>query len=245
MKKLLVLTLFLPAISFAGTITTSFNPLGTITYSSGTAAAGGGGTGITFDATSSSNTVGISGGTTFNLTIGSCSYRFLAVACGGSFDTTTATVGGNSMTVSTRTILGQGWIIYTYVAPPSGSQSIALAWTNALSRPCAAASFCGVNQSTPIDVSTATFNFPDAGNSSATLVTTASGDALFDIVTTADNTNIPATTQSGQTAIFTSLTYSMGISTRAVTTAGSYDMGWSNLPTNPHSTGVLAIKAAP
>lgn len=35
--------LFLPVISFAGTITTSFNPLGTITYSSGTAVSGGGG----------------------------------------------------------------------------------------------------------------------------------------------------------------------------------------------------------
>lgn len=178
---------------------------------------------------------------------------FLAVGCGNtSGDVVTAmTVGGNAMTLSTQ-VPNVGTTensIWTYVGPSAGSQNISATIDSGVTNRtgCIAASWSGVKQTSTVDVATATVNYPAAGSmSTSTLTTSGLNEAIFDVVF--DNNNeIPAPTQSGQTAIAVvqkGTSWVIGASSRTAATAGTYDMGWFVTQT-PHSTSAIAIKPAP
>lgn len=247
MNKFLVALLFLPSFVYGGTITTSFSPLGTITISSGTAIP----TGIIFDASASSAPNAGSSPLVFAITIGSGNNRFIAVGCGNTAgdNVTAVTVGGNAMTLSTSIAnSGTAASVWTYIAPASGSQNISATIDSGVSNRtgCIAASWTGVAQSVAVDMSTATYNYPAGSMSTSTLTTASLNEALFDVVMDINN-DVPAPTQSNQTAIAVvphGSSWVVASSSRTLTTAATYDMGWY-VTQNPHATGSIAIKPAP
>lgn len=251
MKKLLLM-LFIPGISFAGTITTSFSApgAGTIIFSSG-AVSGGSAQTIAFDTISASGFVSGSSPLTWNHTIGSGSNRFLAVGCGTYVaDTVTGiTVGGNAMTLQHITgMAGQVQAaIYTYINPPSGVQAIAVSASSGISNrvKCGAISWTGVNQSVGVDISTGQINTVGAGVQASTITTTVANDILFDFVSD-DNTGETISPSAGQAQQFHDDGSGPTVfgSTMTATTAGNYRMGWSVVNTNS-AQSVIAVKPGP
>lgn len=249
MKKLLFGLLFVPCLAHAGTITTAFNPLGTITFSSGTAAAAG----VAVDSKTSNGGFGGGSPLTWNMTL-SGSNRYLVVSC-GYFQTanyvSSVTVGGFQMTQSTGFYDGsvsRGVVMYTYVAPPTGSQSL-VATIGAGAGitgnvECIAVSFTGVNQSNPIDTSTANFHIPGGGTNTVTWTTTVDNSMLLD-VQSSDIDSIPLVPGAGQTAQLqlNGAANVTGVSTKPTTTAGSQTMTWTSVDTGIQAA--IAIRPAP
>lgn len=237
MKKLFVLFL-LSSPCVAGTITTNYSPLGTITISSGTAAA----TNIAFDAQSNSGFVSGGSPLTWNHTLGG-SANFIAVGCATriSDEVSGVTVGGAAMTKSTDTFSGtaERTFIFTKASPATGTQSIAAATTSGISDrvKCGAVSWSGVSG---VDVSTGTRN-SGGGVQVNTLVTTVANAVLFDVVSDG-NTSESITAQSGQSQFWSEGTgwTTLG-STRAVTTAASYNLEWQVVNT-PSCQSSIAVK---
>lgn len=249
MRRIWYFVILLPSLATAGTRTQYFSPLSTITFSSGTATSAG----IVFDASASSLPAVGTSPLVFPITIGSGSNMFVAVGCGSTAgdNVTAITVGGNAMTLSTSVpnTGTTGNSIWTYAGPASGSQNISATIDSGVTNRtgCIAASWSGVKQSGTIDVSTATLNYPAAGSMSTSTITTAGlNEALFDVVMDINN-DVPAPTQSGQTAIVVAPKGSSWVicaSSRTAATAATYDMGWFVTQT-PHSTSAIAIKPAP
>lgn len=231
MKKIIAL-LFLASVSHAGTITTAFSPLGTITFSSGTNSS----IPIAIDSqTVSPSGTGGSSPMTWSMTIGSGSNRFLALGCSTAFGVISGiTINGTPLVLSTQAVINldpNAASIWTLVAPPSGSQSIVVTWAGSSNHGvyCAATSFTGVNQSSPIDVSTASFNSPGTGTQTATLTTITKNDMLFDAIE--DRQGTGDTVGGGQTAFgaFVDGVQSGGTSTKTSTNAGAYSMSWTTV----------------
>lgn len=233
MKKILFLFLIVPGIASAGTITTAFNPLGTITFSSASITS----IPITIDSqTFSPSFTGGSSPLTWNMTIGSGSNRFVAIGCQNAFSTISGiTLNGSALTLQHTQTSPSGdpetTTMWSMVAPPSGSQSIVVSFSGSSNNgcSCSATSFTGVNQSAPVDISSGAYNTPGSGTNTVTFTTTVKNDMLMDsIVDRQGSTNdIPGSGQTGFN-LFSGLgVMSGGISTKSATTAGSYSMTWT------------------
>lgn len=250
MKKILAL-LFLCGTAHAGTITTAFSPLGTITFSSGTAAPSSIPVVVDSQTVSPSGTGG-SSPMTWNMTIGSGSNRFLAVACVADFGIISGvTVNGSAMTRSAaESNCGadpRETSFYTSINPPSGSQAIVATWSGSSNHGmfCIAKSYTGVNQSSPIDISTGSFNTPGSSTNTVTWTTTVNNDLLMDAASGADATGATVIVAgSGQTAYGnfgdSAAGYVGAISTKASTTAGSQTMQWTNITSGCQSAIAIA-----
>lgn len=251
MRKLFLILAALPCFAQAGTITTAFSPLGTITFSTGPLP-----TGIFVDSQTAFG--GFSGVSPiiWNLTIGSGVNRFLTVSCGtqgASSQVTGVTVGGFTMTLSTSIFDATGGTnravqMFTYINPPSGSQSIVASFGGGDSAgvECNALSFTGVNQSTPIDVSTANFHQPGGGSQAASLTTTIANDLILD-VQCSDQDSSPIVVAGGQTQQFQLKSAGggnvTGSSSKPAPTATSYTMTWTSIDTGIQAA--IAIRPAP
>ena len=254
MKKLLITAglFFLPWVAHAGTITTSFSPLGTITISSGTASTT---DTIAFDAVSSSGAfTDQATPLTWTHTVGVGTDRVIVVGCGtGSGDNVTGiTVGGAGMTLSTSSILNSlvRTFIYTLANPSSGAQTISVSdvasHTSRLS--CAAVSFSGAKQTSPVDSSTSTVSYPGGGTITSTWNTTIANDVLIDVVADGGETGTLVAGslqaqkyQKGEPNNY----YVVGVSTKAATTAGSYTMTWTGASGANVCSSAVAIQPGP
>ena len=251
MKKILFL-LMLASPTYAGTGTFTFGSGGgTITISSGPASTT---DIITFDAATSSGAyTDVATPLTWSHTIGSGADRFIAVGCGTSANDQISgiTIAGSALTLSTSVVNGTNGrnYIWTYIAPPSGAQTISVSDTasHANRLNCGAVSFAGVSQSSPVDASTVTVNYPGAGTITATWNTVTANDALFDVVNDYNNgTLVPGsgqaqTSQRGNSAQF----YTVATSTKQATTAGSYTMTWTGAGGSVVTSAAIAIKPGP
>lgn len=257
MKRLFVLALFCPVVAFAanlsiqgGQLTVRGGQLSTLNNIPAVVV-----TIPVIDAQTISPS-GTGGGSplTWSHTI-SGTNRLMVLGCSTAFGQISGiTVGGNAMTLSTQAIGASdpnAAQIWTLIAPPTGSQSIVATFINSSNNGvyCAATSFTGANQSTAVDVSTASFNSPGAGTQTATLTTLSANDMLLDVIE--DRQGTGDTVGGGQTAFGTFVNggvHSGGISTKLVTAPGTYSMTWTTV--NAGGGGqviqsVIAIKAAP
>lgn len=246
MKKLLAVALFVSSLANAGTITTYFS-----------ASAPAGPETITWDAkTTIAAPSGASSPVAWNHTIGSGTDRAIIVGCATAFDvgTLAVTVGGNSMTRSTGTLDSSGLVyqthVFKYANPSSGVQSISVSWTSGGSDHrvlCAAISYSGTNQASIIEVSTGAYS--GNGDLTTTLTTLTDNDVLISVLN--DNgagtqTGSPTAGQTVQSYIgdVGVNNYSLYMSTRAVTTAGSYSDTWTGMG-GPVQGSFVAIKPGP
>lgn len=241
MKKILFSLFLFPIFAHAGTWTTLCNN-GTVTFSSSTFIPA-----IALDSSTYGGTQSGSSPYTFNLTIGSNSNRLIVVGCSfiSSDSASAITVGGVSMTLSTSSVNSvYGTQIWSLVAPGSGSQVINVTTTSGIMdrTHCAAQSYSGAAQSSPIDVAASTINV--AGVVATTLTTSQNNEAIFDVIM--DGNAEILTPGAGQTAIMNTLNGSAawGASQKLAPTIGNYQMSWTAVST-PAVLNAVAIKPGP
>lgn len=212
---------------------------------------------ITYDTTTFSGApTGGASPLAWNITVGSCSDRMLIVGCATDFDrnVTGITYDSNAMTYGTNTYRTGGqqtgtWMYY-YPNPASGSKSVSVSWSGGGSNngiTCMAIDFCGVKQSGTVDVTSGTYY--TASTITGTLVTGTDNDLLVDVVYAQDQ--VASATAGASQGIHWNVynsnhSFSLLVSTKQVTTAGSYDMTWANLNgTVNNQQSLMAIKQGP
>lgn len=239
MKKIIAL-LFLASAAHAGTMTTFFTSTAPDT--------------IAIDSVTVSPTPsGASSPVSWTHLVGSGTRRFIGVGCATAFDVASisVTVGGNAMTKSSSTAEGTPYQTYSfyYVNPPSGSNTVQLSWTSGSTDSrllCAAYSFSGTSQSTPIEVSTGSYS--GNGSLTATLSTLTANDVLIGIVNDNGSSSQIGVPTGGQGIIKylpgSSNGFSLYVTSRTVTTAGSYSDTWTSLG-GPAQQILFGIKRGP
>lgn len=172
----------------------------------------------------------------WNMTIGSGSNRAVVVTCAGDQTPnllTGITVGSLSLTLANVTTDGAD-SVWTYygIAPASGSQTITVS-SNGGHQSCGAFSFTGVNQSTPLEISTGTVLPGDSGTTgyvSSTFTTTVAGDYLVDGIfyNSGSGTMVAGTSQTPSFVIRnTNEDTSSGHSAKGTVSAGTNFMSWT------------------
>jgi hypothetical protein len=185
---------------------------------------------------------------TWNMTVGSGANRFLVVGCYSSRIITSVSYAGISMS-QLRVDSGPAFLSYmfTLVNPASGSNAFSVAYTGGDDTQvlCGATSFTGVNQSSPIDVSTGAYNTPGGGAETVTWTTNIANDMLLDILAYNETANpTPGASQTLQWRIVSSGQGVSGLgSTKPTTTPGSQTMTWTT--TNTAVQSAVAIAPAP
>lgn len=231
--------LFLPAISSAGTKTTFFTPLGTITISSGTNTAAGPDT-IVVDTETMAGGTGSSNPLTWSITLGNGSGatdKYVTVGCAGlGVSVTAVTVGSQTLSrIRHDVVTSTNWSeLWGSTHTLTGAQTISVTPSagNSGNLACGAVSFTGVSQTNAVDVSTGSTQNGTA--QSVTWTTTNANEYLIDVLNNTNNTaptvgslqlsrwNVHNTTQGS---------YGDG-STKAAPTAGSQTMSWTIATTN-------------
>jgi len=184
MKKLLAL-LFLAGVAHAGTITTSFAPLGTITFSSGTAAAGGGSPLAFVQATSTASTDGGCGSVLNTITVAAGDLLVLGCATTANFSGITPTDASDSWLTAGSSITGSNFIGIWYVKSAVGGATTVTAATGGCNgvNYCVLAEYSGQNTSTTFDVFSASAPVATGINPLTTLAATTTGtnELMFSI----------------------------------------------------------------
>ncbi|MDE2098525.1 MAG: hypothetical protein KGL39_14825 [Patescibacteria group bacterium] len=136
--------------------------------------------------------------------------------------------------------------LWYLVNPATGTHDITVTYSASqfVGTDFAAASFAGVDQTTPIDASASSTG---SGTSlSASITTTAANDMLVDAAGSMSS-NGAATAGAGQTVIYQYTQFGSdngAYSYKAVSTAGSYSMSWSGFANFPWVELVVALKPA-
>jgi hypothetical protein len=200
MKKLLMFSmLFLPAISHAGTITTSFlNSAGSITISSNTTVS----SPLTFvQAVSTATTDGGCGSTTTPMTVAAGDLLVLGCVTTSNLSGITPSDGTNTWLVanSTTNLAGTAFVGIWYVKSAAAGSTTVTAFTNGCDglNWCVLAEYSGQNTSSPYDVFMG--SAPTAtGLPVTTLSTTtvSNNELMFSVFYDASGT-LPITSQSG------------------------------------------------
>ena len=201
---------------------------------------------ITYD--NSVTAGGVTGATTavnLSIPIGCSKKEMLVVATAGEVITTTTgvTVGGQNATL----ILRSGNTTFRasslwYFLNASGTESVTSTYpSNAAAEFMTATSYCGVNQTSPIDASSTNFNNSNVSNVTGTVTTTAPNDWIEDAMGLRQTT---ATPNPPQTLLYTtSSIIGSAFSYRSSTASGSYSMAWSFSPATTYSQVIVAFKA--
>lgn len=262
MKRLFAL-LFLCAPVYAGTITTGFNPLGTITFSSSTFVSGP----IALDTATYSAADATAGATcTWSMNIGNgntTGNRGFFLACAGegsgsADNVSIASVGGRNL--NKLKVVNQGLFsaeLWYTTATVTGSQTVSVTPTTGncgggtSNVECAAYSYVNVNQNTPVDVSTGA---ADGSGSFAIISTTAtltgSTDLVLDVVNM-NTTGFTLTANTGQTPLTvfknTNQGFTLGSSEKGpLSVSGNQFMTWTASSIGgSFAQAVVAIQKAP
>lgn len=174
---------------------------------------------------------------TYSFTVGSCANRvlILGVQFGGSTDVSgTPTYNGVSMTqVGTYSVAGTTFAavrVYSLVAPASGSHNVSISNTGGANYIYSSiASYCGVDQTTPVETS-GTAGPTTNTSLSKSLTTTTSGDWLVGFFS---GGSTGASLSAGSNTTF-----------RTTVTGGSWNnIGDTNGPQSPAGTYSIAVSA--
>jgi hypothetical protein len=222
--------------------------------STGTVAAGGGGS-ITQDAVSSATTVGgISTQLTWSHTTGVLTNGAIVVLVGsdggGGQQVTSVTYGSLALQRSTRSVEASGFIlseIWYGTGPASGSNTVTVNTSGSKNFSAAAITFSNVNQTIPVVTSSGTAS--DITTVATSLSATATGSGLTDVCVDAFSGQTGTyTPQGGQTQIIQETNPNINsylmISTKAGA-AGSTSMGWTFSAGPRVETTITCIKQAP
>jgi hypothetical protein len=210
---------------------------------------------ITFDSSSSV----VSGTTTattvsWSHTVGAGSNRILIVGV-SIVDTSENSVssinyGGSALTrIGTRNRNAGGYYYYTemwyLLSPANGTNTITVNISNSASIAAGAASFAGVNLSSPLG----TFVSANANNSAPTVnATTVAGDMVIDTLTTIGNSTI-TTVGANQTIRWNPAPgggagWARGSGSTELATGGTTTMSWSGSSSSNWTIGAVPIHAA-
>jgi hypothetical protein len=220
---------------------------------------------IVFDTSTISNSAAVASPCTWSMTVGNgtaAGNKAAVLACSvaaGQPGPTAASIGGTAFVRKQRDIDGSGqvadiWVVA--VGAMTGAQTISVTpgggqcgGQTAVNTICTASTYAGVNQTTPVDVSTGAIA-ASATSISANVSTTNSGDMLVDAVEEAKSSSL-LTIGGSQVTLSNIANATQGVSIGAsykgpLGAPASQTMSWSNAGTSTNWTlAWVALNANP
>lgn len=201
--------------------------------------------GIVFDAKANSGFFSAAS-STFNITVGTLTNGIIVVGCGADVPTSIKAVNYNGVAMTQQKLISTNeWsFIYTLVAPASGNHSVVVTWGSAVDSFCGAASFSGVNQTTPIDAS-ASFDLSSTNPGSTVTVVTNGAFLVDNIFENGTSITAPATTNNAVYNLFNAGGPAGGAMSYAGPFApGAQALSWSVATSADWAKVIIALKPA-
>ena len=238
MKKLLVALMFLPCLAHAGTITTSFSPLGTVTFSSSSAMS------IALDSTTASFYSGVTQ-VKYNMTNNAGNFMYCAMgwATGTNINVSSVSYNGQqfSVAITTGNTNGPTACALWYLSNPAiGSNSVQVNFPTSVNTGVTCATLTGVNAASPIDVSGANVAGSGTGTITQSVTTSVLNDWLVDC--SYNNNGNAETADPAQTAIFINPGGAIANSYRGPVGVGSSSMTYTASNFSQPAMAVMAVK---
>jgi hypothetical protein len=197
---------------------------------------------LAFDANTNFSVVNSSSSTFSHTITGTNPVLLVGVSC-ESRTVSTITYNGVAMTLAAGPPASPLNNVYIYylVAPPTGTNSVAVTYSSFAYGEVTAISLTGADQSSPIDV-TNKAHILATTSPSTSITTTVANDWIVDYIT--DNSNSTVTVNAAQTQRTNIVADNriVCMSTRAVTTAGAYSMSWTSNFNDQYDHVLVAVK---